>query len=191
MEKASRIGKEGGGRREKSGVRQEVSKQEWPYKAKGSQTPGVKCHTKDLNPHMKEMGLESTQGGSPVPEQGNRSTSGHRRWLVSRMLQCLQKTTAIRPFKNYKLALKPLNLWSYLFLLSDNSNTSVPRDLPRILHHTAKAQAKDPQQTSFCSSLKITSNLLGFLFYFTQPIESTARETHTSYWCCLTPKGTP
>lgn len=86
---------------------------------------------------------------------------------------------------------KPLNPWSYLFLLSDNSTTSVPRDLPRILHHTAKAQAKHPQQTSFCSSLKITNNLLGFLFYFTQPVESTDGDTHTSHWRCLTPKGTP
>lgn len=95
-------------------------------------------------------------------------------------------------FQNLQISSqKPLNPWSYLFLLSDNSTTSVPRDLPRILHHTAKAQAKHPQQTSFCSSLKITNNLLGFLFYFTQPVESTDGDTHTSHWHCLTPKGTP
>jgi len=37
MEKASRIGKEGGGRREKSGAKAGSEQTGWPYKEKGSQ----------------------------------------------------------------------------------------------------------------------------------------------------------
>lgn len=115
MEKASRIGKEGGGRREKSGVRQEVSKQERPYKAKGSQTPGVKCHTKDLNPHMKEMGLKSTQGASPVPEQGNGSTRAIGQGWCPKCCSVLTRH-CYQAFQKLQISSqKPLNPWSYLF----------------------------------------------------------------------------